>query len=210
MDDRERAAWRKWRLEPTPENAQQWAVVHSRTLDRPEESRLLEELDLSIYPGVSPVLKEACDVFLGTPFDQVAAGDLHWITESHYWLLKNRPSPRTLRELSRFYADCGLELGVGEEEEARRDHDAGLERQRGNQAWKNAAERAQRDLDVSKKQASRLQREVNTLKSELARSNVNELSRLKANNAGLEASYRSVKEENERLTRLLQEAKRSK
>lgn len=203
MDHREREAWRRWLADPTAENAQVWAIAHNRSLDRPDGELLLSELkevDSDYGTGVLDTLKAAGRTYLyDIPFEQLMVGDFHWLTESHYWIMsEGRPSPKVLRQLTRFYEDHGLELKLGDEEQAHKDY--GLAEVNGSRVsrWEHQAKIAEARVGV-------LEKKIQVLESDLrlARDSV-ELKKLKAENAQIQNSYNALKEENGRLFRTLQ------
>ena len=207
MDEREREAWRSWRAEPTPENAAQWAVCHSRGMDRPAKDTLFKSLDLDeLYNGnVASAMDRAAEIYLGMPLVRSMVSDFHWITESHFWLLECRPSPQTLRELAKFYEDHDMKLEVGMEVQAKRDHQIGLQRSKKDSVWKAKAEALEATLKGVHRKLSDMRPKLNQHRNSI------EFKRITAEVVQLQTSYDALKEENERLARIVQsQAKREK
>lgn len=188
MDRRERAAWRAWKSIPTPENAQRWAYLRDQIVGGRRDETPLRNLD--IPEDVKPVLIRALREFLQLDLNEALVCDLSLITECHYWLA--RVNPPQLRAVREWYEERGLVLQEGTEEQAR--SDKALASSEGRQHQK----------------AQRLELRVKDLKRELAaakrKAQETERDRAKIHELrGVEDSYRLLKRENERLTRLLQE-----
>lgn len=208
LDAREAEAWRRWRSDPTPENAQRWATVRLRCTGQPDNVTLLARLEFP-NEAVEQLFRMAVDLYaFPRAWHEATLEDLHWLTECHYWAL-NVPNagPGALRAVRRIYEEHCLELKVGDEEEADQDYrDTLSQTQAARQLRRDLAE-ARRECKEKDEQVSRLKGLVSKLQIKLkhGKSTV-EHARLQTEVANLQASYDALKEENERLSRALQAA----
>jgi len=175
-------------------------------------------------------VEAAVNVYFGRDMEDVVVGELSWLTQCHYWLLGTRPGPAAISLLGKFYQDHDMELVVGDEDRANKDYEQATEegsvaqlrreiarlRQDLNKARAESAQGARAQLKKSQAEVAKLKTELENKKSFLdlrnselkrLRKEVQESKELKADLcklANLEKSNSILREENNRLAKLLQ------
>ncbi len=212
-DQRTQKAWRDWVNESTPERAQVYCTEVARSGLVPCGATKLPDvsLDSTYREGLQDLVSTACRRFLATDFEDTMVEELYWLTENHYWVI-GQPSPSILRALGKLYEDHGMELKEGDEEEAQNDLDTMAPRrsQESNSELREEVRtlRAKvNGLELQLKNADRAASHRKTAEARL-RSQVDRLQKYEADahkHAGMEAINATLKRENERLTKLLQD-----
>lgn len=174
----------------------------------------------------------AVSVYFGREADEVVVGELSWLTQCHFWLLGTRPGPAAIAMIGKFYADHDMELAVGDETRAATDYEQATEEgsvnnlRREIRRLRSENDRARREsvsgvldqLREAQKEIAKLNKDLESKEGYLKMRN-SEIERLrkeaqKKNKelkadlcklANLEKSNSILRQENDRLARLLQE-----